>query len=337
MGVIAFGAIILTHPQIASAGIKKGLLLLYDSLIPALFPFMIVSCYIARSPVTDRISIMANKLTYRCLHINAYHTLAFTLGCLGGYPVGAKTITEFRRQGFITLTDSHRLFCCCVNPGASFVITAVGSFMLGSTISGIIIYASCIASSLVLGAFSSLLFKSSEEASPRKETDTRHDNVFIKSVSSGVESMLGICGWVILCSALCELSAQLISNDGARLFINAVAEVSSGCKSTIEAGLSLPVLCAVISFGGLAVAAQISPDLADSGIKLKTYICWRVAGSAISALFCSGLTKIFPQSIAVSTTLTPVHTLTRGIPTALVMVFMCIVLIFEVDNKRKVW
>lgn len=336
-GVIVFGIIILRYPYIASAGVKNGLLLLYENLIPSLFPFMILSGYIARSPATDYFAEFVNKFTKRFFRINAYHVMTFLLGCTGGYPVGAKTIVEFKNKGYLSESEAARLFYWCINPGASFVITAVGTFMLGNTLSGVIIYASCMASSIVLGIFSAFFCKT---AAHPKETYTppkSSQHIFIKSVSSSVEAMLGICGWVLFFSTLCELCNQLISNDGLKLFISSVAEVTSGCKATASAGLSLPVLCAVISFGGLAVAAQISPDLLYCGVKPKTYICWRVAGGAVSAFFCSQLVRLFPQCVTVSTTLTPAHTLTKGIPTALIMVFMCIVLIFEVDNKRKVW
>lgn len=336
-GIIVFGVIILRHPHVASAGVKNGLNLLYENLIPSLFPFMILSGYIARSPATDYFAEFVNKLTKRFFYVNAYHIVAFVLGCTGGYPVGAKTIVEFKNKGYLSENEASRLFYWCINPGASFVITAVGTFMLGNTLSGVIIYISCIASSVVLGIFSSFFCKADTHKKEKYAPPKNSQHIFIKSVSSSVEAMLGICGWVLFFSTLCELCNQLVPNDGLKLFISSVAEVTSGCNATVSAGLSLPVLCAVISFGGLAVAAQISPDLLYCGVKPTAYLCWRVAGSAVSAFFCSQLVRLFPQCVTISATLTPAHALTKGIPTALIMVFMCIVLIFEVDNKRKVW
>ncbi len=337
IGVVTFGIIILRFPHTASTGVKNGLLLLYENLIPSLFPFMVLSGYIAGSSATDILAQYINRFTNRLFHTNAYSVMAFILGCTGGYPVGAKTIVEFKNKGYLSENEAAKLFNWCINPGASFVITAVGTFMLGSTLSGVIIYISCLASSIILGIFSTLFCKNIQIAVTPQSKSNNTQHIFIKSVSTAVESMLGICGWVIFFSTLCEISNQLITNNGLKLFINAVTEVTAGCKSIVSSGLSLPVLCAVISFGGLAVAAQISPDLLYCGVKPKTYICWRIAGGATSAFLCSQLVKIFPQCATVSTTLTPVHSLTKGVPTALIMIFMCIVLIFEVDNKKKVW
>ncbi len=335
-GVTVFGVIFIIYPGIASGGVKKGLILLGENLIPALFPFMIVSGYIAESPVTDSAARTLDKAARKLFRTSAYSLVVFVLGCMGGYPIGAKTIREFRRKGYISDTESAKLFNWCINPGVSFVVTAVGTFMLGNTLSGVIIYASCAASSIVLGIFSGFFCRAEQSTTNYNTTHEITEHVFIKSVSASVEAMLGICSWVLFFSTIGELCNQLIVNKGFRLLINAVAEVTLGCKATISAGLPLPVLCAVISFGGFAVASQISPYLADCGVKLKTYICWRLAGGAVSAFFCSQLVRIFPRCAMVSTSLTPVGTLTKGVPTALIMLLMCIVLIFEVDNKRKV-
>lgn len=335
-GIIVFGIIVITHPKIASAGVRNGLSLLSENLIPALFPFMIVSGYITASPLTGKLAAATDKASQKLLRTGSHSLIILLMGCLGGYPIGARAIRDLRKEGVISENECAKLFNWCINPGISFVITSVGTFMLGNTLSGVIIYISCIASSISLGIFSGFFCKSGKETQKHDVPPKTSENIFIKSVSSSVDAMLGICGWVLFFSTICQLSDSLIKNDGIRLLINAVAEVTFGCKSTISAGLPLPVVCAVISFGGFAVASQISPYLTECGVTVKTYICWRLAGSAASAFFCSQLIKIFPRCAQVSTTLTPTHSLTGGIPTALIMVLMCIVFIFEVDNKRKV-
>ena len=335
-GVVIFGVIFITHPDIASDGVKKGLALLGENLIPALFPFMIVSGYIAESPITYLTTHIFDKAAHKAFRTSACSLVIFFLGCLGGYPIGAKTINEFRKKGYISETESARLFNWCINPGISFVVTAVGTFMLGNTLSGIIIYFSCVAASIVLGIFSGFFCRIPQAPQKHISNEKFTEHALIKAVSSSVEAMSGICGWVLFFSTLCELCNQLIDAKDLKLLINAVAEVTLGCKATISAGLPLPVLCAVISFGGLAVASQIAPYLAECGVKMKSYICWQLAGSALSSFFCSQLVKFFPRCAVASASIPPVGTLTKGVPTALIMLLMCIVMIFEVDNKRKV-
>lgn len=335
-GVVAFGVIVIIHPHIASDGVKNGLLLLGENLIPALFPFMIVSGYVAETPLTDLLARKFNNTACRLFRTSAYSLVVFTLGCLGGYPIGARIIKEFRQKDYISDSEAARLFNWCINPSASFVITAVGTFMLGNTLSGVIIYISCITSSILLGVFSGFFCKGEPCSVKASSTVRSSEHIFIKSVSSSIDAMLGICGWVLFFSTMCELSNQLIENEGVRLLVNSVAEVTLGCKSTISAKLPLPVICAVVSFGGFAVASQISPYLAECGIKVKSYLCWRLAGGAVSAFLCSQLIRFFPRCTVVSARIYPVHALTNGIPTALIMLLMCVVLIFEVDNKRKV-
>lgn len=334
-GTVVFGVILLTHPQIASLGVKKGLHLLGENLIPSLFPFMILSGYISKSPVTGFLAKRLERITQNRPHVNTYAIIIFILGCAGGYPIGAKTITDFKNRGFISPSEASRLFYWCVNPGASFVITAVGTFMLGNTMSGVIIYLSCVLSSVFLGVFSTFACKATPLTTKSESNYYPKEHVFINSVSSSVEAILGICGWVLFFSTICELSNTFIHNQSLKIFFNSVAEVTIGTKTGIENSLSLPVICAIISFGGLAVAAQISPQLSICGVPIKIYLGWRIAGGAVSAFICSQLLHIFPQCVTVNATLTPTHALTDGIPVALFMVLMCVVLIFEVDNKRN--
>ncbi len=334
-GAVIFCVIILTHPQIASLGVKKGLRLLGENLIPSLFPFMILSGYISKSPATDFFAKKLERITQKHLHVNAYSIIAFILGCTGGYPIGAKTITEFKARGYISESEASRLFYWCINPGISFVITAVGTFMLGNSMSGVIIYLSCLLSSIFLGVFSTFACKATPLTPKPDSPHHLKDHIFIKSVSSAVETTFSICGWVLFFSTICELCNNLLHNESLKLFFNSVAEVTMGSKTGIENALPLPVICAIISFGGLAVASQISPQLSECGVPIKIYLGWRIAGGALSAFICSQLLHLFPQCVTVSATQTPSHTLTEGVPAALFMVLMCVVLIFEVDNRRK--
>lgn len=323
-------------PRQTAQGVKEGLFLLSDNLIPALFPFMILSGYIARCPVTEYIAHPLNKLSKKLFRITGYGLLSFILGCIGGYPIGALTITDFKEKGKLSQAQAERMFYWCVNPGAAFVITAVGTFMLGNTLCGIIIYISCIVSSLFIGTVTGLMSKGSTFEPDAPTTDPPSGHIFVSSVSASTNAMLGICGWVLFFSVVCTLCDCLLQQSDISLFIKAVAEVTMGCKNVVKANLPIPVLCAVISFGGFAVSAQIFPCLEKCGVNIKNYLCWRMAGSAMSAFICSQLLRAFPQYVSTGASISHGIPFTGGISTTLFMLLMCIVLIFEVDNKRKV-
>ncbi|MBE6800880.1 MAG: hypothetical protein E7529_06710, partial [Ruminococcaceae bacterium] len=54
--VCAIGACLIIYPKSTAQGIKNGFLLLGNNLIPALFPFMVLSSYISGSTIAEIIS-----------------------------------------------------------------------------------------------------------------------------------------------------------------------------------------------------------------------------------------------------------------------------------------
>ena len=109
---------------------------------------------------------------------NAYGIVPLILGILGGYPIGAKTIAEFYKEEKLSQNDAERLLYWCINPSPAFAISAVGTFMLGNTTSGFILYCSCILASLTLGFFCRYLSNGNiETVNTKKETFQK--NIFV--------------------------------------------------------------------------------------------------------------------------------------------------------------
>lgn len=65
------------------------------------------------------------------LGIGAY---AFIMGIISGYPVGAKIVTEFRKNGDCSRAEAERLLAFTNNSGPLFIIGSVGISMFGNTL-----------------------------------------------------------------------------------------------------------------------------------------------------------------------------------------------------------
>ena len=70
------------------------------------------------------------------LGIGAY---AFIMGIISGYPVGAKIVTEFRKNGNCSRAEAERLLSFTNNSGPLFIIGTIGVSMFGNTLIRIII------------------------------------------------------------------------------------------------------------------------------------------------------------------------------------------------------
>lgn len=339
--IVASLICLLLFPQEIGGGIKNGLYISGESIIPALFPFMVLSTYVSASPYAPYLSKKINKFSRRLFNISGTGLTAVILGILGGYPIGAKIIEEFFKSGMITQNDARRTLSWCVNPSPAFVITAIGSFMLNSYKSGIIMYISVLAATLSIGVASRFTYdKGTSEPTQAAALSLDRTNIFIYSVATASKSLLLICAWVVLFSSVCAGLNVITQNEAVLLFTQSIAEVTTGCKSAIQGNVSLPLICAILGFGGFAVIFQVAPYLQVCGYDLKLFICWRAVSGALSAFFCSALLKIFPDAqtaVQIVSIGNSEIAFSHSITASIILIITCIVLILEVDNKRKVW
>ncbi len=328
---------VLIFPKEISNGVKNGLILLGENLIPALFPFMVLSAYITASPATTALSKKLNRPSRFLFRTNGVGVICFLLSVLGGYPIGAKTICEYYSDKKLSEKECHKLLCWCTNPSPAFTITAIGRFMLGNALCGGIIFFSVILASLTMGFLAGRLHKSSDEIHITSQTPPPEDS-FVRAVSSGSKAMLSICGWVLVFSALCGGLNAILKQSYGLLFIKSIAEITTGLEALSTEGFPLPVLAAASGFGGFAVIFQIAPYLEKCKFPLKTFLCIRVINSALSAFYCSFLTHFFPLATQTSQTIsmgTSQITFSYNTTASVILFLTCILLILEVDKKRK--
>ena len=340
LGIFLSVSGLLIFPKEASDGIKAGFGLLGSDLLPSLFPFMVISAYVCENKLIHKLASFLDKLTKKTFKTNGYGIIAFILGIMGGYPVGAKVIRDYYVTGKLNQNEAERLFYWCINPSPVFSVTAVGLLMMGNIKTGGIIYLSCILSSITIGFFCRFL---SDDTTTKKIDFTvpkKVDNSCVKAVSSGTEAMLSICGWVLIFSAFSYVVSALPLNESIKLFVKSISEVTTGCNTAIENRLPVAVVTAIVGFGGFAVIFQINSFASSCNVKLSRLVCSRVINSSFSVVFYSLITKLFPQyteAAVVIGTESNNFILYKNIPAAILLLIMCALLILEVDNRKKVW
>ena len=151
--------------------------------------------------------------------------------------------------------------------------------------------------------------------------------------------MLSICGWVLTFCVLSSLCDALKLPYSIAYIIKSVGEVTTGCKNAASSGLSLPVIAGISGFGGFAVICQCASYSALCKVKMKHLICSRLINAAISGIYCSALLSLFPQcknaSVVLGTNAAS-FTLYQSTASAIILIIMCVLLILEVDNRKKV-
>lgn len=337
-GVFVCLFLMFKFPYNVSKGVTEGVKICFYTILPSLFPFMVLSSYIVKSDAFSPFYKLIAPAVRFLFKQPACAAGVIAMSLIGGFPVGAKMTFELLESGKITKNQAQRLNAFCVNCGPAFAVTAVGVSMYRSAAAGVIIYVSVCISSLLIGVITSF-FKNSEKAETRYKTlSDSAMSALPSAVSDSVQSVLSVCAWIILFSAFTSCLKGAGLGEGVCNAIICVAEVTDGCRIAAEL-FPIPVTAAVISFGGLCVHCQVYRFVRASGLPYIRFFTARAVGAALSALICRGLLAVFPVEVsaaAINEGLTAVP-YSVSLPAFFALAVSCIVMIFDIDTKKKIW
>ena len=295
LAVLLLAMGLLTSSQVVGDGIRTGLALCGNVVIPSLFPFMVLSGFVTLSVVSDWIAKPFQGVTRHLFHLPGSLSSVILMSLVGGYPVAAKALGTLLDEGRVTPQQVSRMLCFCVNAGPPFIVTIVGTQLLGSAQAGWILLGSQILSTLLIGFVTARRFPTPAPDAGR-HTPMPLALAFVQSVANGVAGMVAICSFVLLFSSVAALlSHQVLPNlvefltgicpypqlDDA--FFTALAygllEVVNGCNAAVQARPDLAfLLCAFfLSFGGLSIICQVSACILPRKVSLKPFLLSRLA------------------------------------------------------------
>ena len=128
--------IFIISPKICMKATTNGLHIWLINVVPALFPFFILTRIVIALNQTS-IPVL-DKFTTKCFRTNNAG-LVYFLSLLSGYPVGAKLISSYYENGLIDKAGAKKMFCFCSTSGPMFIIGAVGIGVFGSAKAGYIL------------------------------------------------------------------------------------------------------------------------------------------------------------------------------------------------------
>ena len=205
--------VLFRYPVHVKNGVIKGLEICLYTIIPSLFPFMVLSTYIVKSNILSpfyKALAIPSKLFFRqppCA------TPVIIMSMIGGFPVGIKMTSDLYLSKQITKEQAQRLCLFCMNGGPAFVITTVGISILGNMKAGIIIYISLCISSFLAGVISSLIADKNVLLQKKKQDIALPLASLSVAISDSMQAIITICSWVILFSSGINCLTELNVND----------------------------------------------------------------------------------------------------------------------------
>jgi len=349
-------ALMIIYTKECKDGVIEGIKFCAYILVPSLFPFAVLSSFVVESGIISFIEPFLHKTMKAFFDLPGVCGAVFFLCLIGGYPIGAKSISSLYRQNKISLEDAQKISCSAVCAGPGFLITFVGFGLYHNKNIGMILYVSQILSVLLLGIFigrisiyqrnktkkTALKSNSFIEPDIPKETapfliseaKTTVSEALVRGTADGTSAMTLMCGMVILFSSFTRiLDAALINFPWANTLTSALLEITAAC-SCLSGSFPIEFIAFLIGWGGFCVHFQIFSFLKDIHLsKIKFFMCRLIQG-----LITWGLTKflllIFPY--AVSTFLTNPYTFKPnygGIGGSAGMIFTAVCFLYSLTQK----
>ena len=345
-GGLLGAALLIGYAPAAAEGAMQGLSACGKIILPAVFPFLAVSVFLAGAPGGETLSALLSGVMRYCFRLPAAASPALLMSWIGGYPAGAKTLAELQKQGAITAREAERAAPVLIYSGPAYMAGVVGGRIFGSTVVGVFLFLCQLAAGLLLGRVFSIGCpvppgERRPAATPKPEPAAV---LLVRSVGSAASSAVNICAFVVLLSAFaavfsaCGLFPLLerglafltrggITGETAHCFFTGLLEICAGSALAAElppaeAAKILPFL---LSFGGLSVCCQVAACFGEAPLPWGKLLWGRLLHGLLTALLAAPWLKraVLP---AMTGAVVPAFSMGRMLWGSGAMVLLCLLL-----------
>lgn len=284
--------LLLKNPDVASECTKRGLSLCGQTVIPALFPFMVLSELLISLGFVEMFSKYLGHPIAACFGLSKKGASVLFFGLLCGFPVGARMSLRLYDDGQISREECERLLGFSNLPSMAFLISAVGGSLYQNHAFGVFLWLSSLISACLVGLLSRKKGAACQQ-DPLPTRPTKGFSAFVSAITHSIGSMLTVCAYILFFSAVIGCLSHVFTAWNLppilTAFLYSFFELTSGTAAAAALSHSLPsaLLCALaVGWSGLSVHCQLLTLCDGRGLSFRPYFL----AKALSALICTLLT-----------------------------------------------
>lgn len=291
LGLLGVMALLLVRSAVAGEAVRRGLTLCARSIIPALFPYFVVSGLFTSLGFAEGVGRRLAPVTEHLFGVSGAGASALFLGLLGGYPVGGRTAGQLYRAGRLEKDEAQRLLAFCNNAGPSFILGVVGLGCFQSLRAGVLLYVIHALSAVMVGILQKKKGRPRRSAPRPLSPPEKILPAFIRSVQDSAGAMVRICGFVVFALVVQALLAELtgITHPAALGFI----ELTGGVVRLGSSPSDFVWAATLLGWGGLSVHGQTAAVLAGTGLRMDRYFLGKLLQAAVSAVLAYMAVRFF--------------------------------------------
>ena len=260
-----------------------------ENLIPALFPFFIISDILINYNITNYIPRFIKNFCKVFFNINDNMLIILLLSLISGFPSNARNTRNLYDKGIISLEEANHILIFSHFANPVFILTTVAVFFFHNQQWGIILLFSHYISNLLLGFFFRSQFR--YQNSLATVSNIKHDfgNIFIDSIKKAIDTTLLICGIVVVFSMLSSIIVDTFNlNIYNEMLIKGLCEITIGIQALssldITIRLKLVITSCFLAFGGISVHVQVLSQIVGTKIKYIYFFIGRMYQLILSGI-----------------------------------------------------
>lgn len=236
--------------------IYRGFVFSFTTVIPALFPFFILSDVWSAMFIPDKkgkLSLAFEKI----FRINSSALPAFICGLICGFPIGVKSASSLLSENKITKEEFERLSGFANNPSLAFVIFGVGAGILGSVKYGVLLYLCVVFSAILTG----IVFRCKKYKSEETYNNIGQKFDLVNSIKSAGIASINISSYIVFFSGIIGLISSLVKSQRIVALASTLLEVANAARllslcPSFDLYAKLSLTAFTIGFSGLSVHMQ---------------------------------------------------------------------------------
>lgn len=344
-------SVCMIYSDSVSQSVLSSLRICLEIIIPSMYGFMIVSDLIIRCGVHKVISVPFRLISEYVFRLPCEMFSIFLISCFAGYPVGIKMIYNLLDRGETDRSTAEYMSCFCFSCGPAFISGTVCSRLYSDKRAGLIIFASILSANII----TALIMRTGRKIP--------HGNISFKgipasfsaqnivlSVDNSARSVFSICSMIVafsvfsgICSSagIFSYAAEMIcriSGYDYQTSYSAVMsffEISNVSSFPSENYSLLPLVTALLSFGGICVLIQITA-VSGGRLKMTAFLISRILSSVLSYFICGFVIKKLNICVSVSCEYSArIYSNPDTAVPSVFLIIMTIILMYSISHSRK--
>ncbi len=287
VAAIFTAAFFIKNSALTASYIQKGLETCLLTVIPSLFPFMVVSEVLCECGALEFLGRLIGKRVPRLWGLSRKSFAAVTAGLIFGFPIGTRALVSLYDNGEISKDEFGHAVGFCGIPSFGFIVGVMGESFFSSKSFGIFMYVTAVLSALISGILFKKGVQSKYEFMPTSAPQKKNlSQILTDAISSSTGAIIVLCAYVVFFSCIIGCISEKLFSSDAGTVAGSLLELTAGIKASASIGGAFGVaLCGfTVGWSGFSVHLQAMALTADRVESFTRYFVQKLFQGLLCAL-----------------------------------------------------